>query len=122
MKKKVILFFLIFFILSCKENKKITVDKKPNFDSIGKITFDRAVLLYGKPLEEGTFPLRQYGLAGPRVRLIKTYKSFENYPDIDVLEAVWRKDSVIDIMIWYKKGKNLWQPIDTIMYNHGTDF
>ena len=122
MKKIVVLFFLIFCIFSCKKNKKTTVDKKPSFDSIGKITFDKAILLYGKPIEDETFPLRQYGLAGPRGRLTKTYKSYENYPNIDVLEAVWRKDSVIDIMIWYKKDKNLWQPIDTIMYNHGAEF
>jgi hypothetical protein len=113
---------LMLFTLACKEPKKTIVYKNPSFDSIGKMSYQRAISLYGKPIEDGVFPLRQYGLAGPRVTLLRTYKSYDNYPDIDVLEAVWRKDSIIDIMIWYKKGNNNWQPIDTIMYEHGIEF
>jgi hypothetical protein len=111
--------FFMFFI-ACKEPKKAVFYKKPSFDNIGKMSYEKAVLLYGKPLEgSGVFNIDKDGLGGPRITLMKKYTDF---PDIDVLEAVWRKDSVIDIMVWYKKEKNNWQPIDTIMYEHGTEF
>jgi hypothetical protein len=115
-------FCTILLFIACKDPKKTIIHQKPSFDSIGKMTYEKAVLLYGKPIEDGVFDLRQYGLAGPRITLMRTYKNYDNYPDMDVLEAVWRKDSITDIMIWYKKEKNNWQPIDTIMYDHGIEF
>jgi hypothetical protein len=96
------------------------ITQKPSFDSIGKMTYEKALTLYGKPLEgSGVFNIDKDGLGGSRITLMKKYKDF---PDMDVLEAVWRKDSIIDIMIWYKKENEKWQPIDTIMYEHGSDF
>jgi hypothetical protein len=120
--KSIFLFFLAVFI-ACKEPKKNFVYKKPSYDSIRKMSYEKAVQFYGKPFaENGVFNLQEDGLVGPRITLLRTYKSYENYPDIKVLEAIWRKDSIIDIMVWYKKEKNKWEPIDTIMYEHGTDF
>jgi hypothetical protein len=112
------LIILLIMIIACKEPKKTFIYKKPSFDSIGKVPYEKALKLYGKPYEEEIFNIKN-GLGGPRYWLHEKYNGF---PDLNILEAVWRKDSLIDIMIWYKKEKNSWQPMDTIMYTHGTDF
>jgi hypothetical protein len=122
-KSSFLLFFSLVVIIACKESKKIIAYKKPSFDSIGKMSYEKAIRLYGKPYEGGwLFNLQQEGLVGPRVTLLRTYKSYENYPNIKVLEAVWRKDSTTNILVWYKKEKKNWQPIDTIMYPYGAEF
>jgi hypothetical protein len=119
MKNKIFTFFWVFTILiACKESKKTQVLQKASFDSIGKMPYEKALKLYGKPYEEEIFNIKN-GLGGPRYWLHEKYNGF---PDLNILEAVWRKDSIVDIMIWYKKEKNNWQPMDTIMYTHGTEF
>ncbi len=111
---------IVLLVIACKDTKKTTIYQKPSFDSIGKMPYEKAVVLYGKPLDgAGVFNIEKDGLGGPRITLMKTYK---NFPNLDILEAVWRKDSITDIMIWYKKEKNNWQPLDTIMYQHGIEF
>jgi hypothetical protein len=106
-------------VLACKEPKKSIVKQKPSFDSIGKMYYEKAIILYGKPFEDYIFNIKKDGLGGSSYRL---YAKYSNFPDLDILQAVWRKDSITDIMIWYKKENNNWQPIDTIMYEHGSEF
>jgi hypothetical protein len=106
-------------VIACKETKKKSISQKPSFDSIGKIHYERAAMLYGKPTYNEIFNIEKDGLGGPRYTLSE---KFSNFPNLDILEAVWRKDSITDIMIWYKKENQKWQPIDTIMYPHGVDF
>jgi hypothetical protein len=113
------LFCLTFVFIACKDHKKNTVHEKPSFDSIGKMTYKKATLLYGKPFEDYIFNIEKNGLGGSSYRL---YSKYSNFPNLDILQAVWRKDSIVDIMVWYKKENNNWQPIDTIMYDHGSEF
>jgi hypothetical protein len=114
-----LLFFLALVVIACREPKKLAIYKKPSFDSIGKMPYDKAVLLYGKPIDDYIFNIQKNGLGGSSYRL---YRKYSNFPNLDILQAVWRKDSITDIMIWYKKENQKWQPIDTIMYDHGSEF
>jgi hypothetical protein len=116
---KKILFALLFIFMACKEPKKTVVYKKPSFDSIGKMSYEKALTMYGKPFENYVFNIKKDGLGGSSYRLFSKYSHF---PDLDILQAIWRKDSITDVMIWYKKEKTNWQPIDTIMYDHGSEF
>ncbi len=49
------MFCIVLLFIACKENKKTVIHQKPSFDSIGKMPYEKAVLLYGKPLSTVTF-------------------------------------------------------------------
>jgi hypothetical protein len=120
MKKIIVsLFCMSILVLACKEPKKSIVKQKPSFDSIGKMPYEKAVIQYGKPFEDYIFNIKKDGLGGPRYTL---YEKYSDFPNLDILEAVWRKDSAQNILIWYKKESDKWQPIDTIMYPYGAEF
>jgi hypothetical protein len=114
-----ILFLIVAVLISCK--KEHVKDATPNFDSIVKMPYDEVEVILGKPIgnEASFFNIKKDGLGGARIGLNAIYKGF---PDITVLEASWEKDSINDILIWYVKKGDKWQPIDNHIYERGTEF
>jgi hypothetical protein len=76
-------------VITCKDPKKTVIYQKPSFDSIGKMPYEKAVIQYGKPFEKEIFNIKN-GLGGPRYTL---YEKYSDFPNLDILEAVWRKNS-----------------------------
>jgi hypothetical protein len=114
-----ILFLCLAVLVSCKKEQVQNVT--PNFDSIVKMPYDEVEAILGKPIgnEASFFNIKKDGLGGARIGLNEIYKGF---PDITVLEASWKKDSINDILIWYVKKGDKWQPIDYYSYEHGAEF
>jgi hypothetical protein len=59
MKNIFLLFQFLVIIISCKEQKKTIITQKPSFDSIGKMSYERAVIIYGKPFEHFIFNIEK---------------------------------------------------------------
>lgn len=126
MKNSISIFFfsILFLVLSsCKKEKieNLKVSHNLNFDSIVGLPYDEALSVLGKPIEgEATFfNIKKDGLGGARIGLNTIYKGF---PDVTILEASWKKDSVNDILIWYAKKDGKWEPIESFIYEHGAEF
>jgi hypothetical protein len=122
-KKNNFLFFcsLIIMVTACKEPKKINVYKKPSFDSIGKMSYEKAVLLYGKPVSTEVFDNANEDEVFPGIRagIAKYYKAGVK---VKIKEAIWLKKDSLYIAIWYTKKQNDWLPFDSYEYNEGVDF
>jgi hypothetical protein len=115
------LFCLAFVFIACKDHKKNMVHEKPSFDSIGKIPFEKAVVLYGNPQTVEIFDNADKGVVFPGIRAgIGEY--YQSGVKIKIKEAIWLKDDSIYTAIWYTKKQNNWVPFDSFEYSKGVDF
>jgi hypothetical protein len=106
---------LFCIVISCKEPKQSITDE------ITSISYDQAIVLYGKPMAEEVFDNANQDevFLGIRARIAKYYKAGVK---VTIKEAIWVKNDSIYTAIWYTKKQNNWLPFDSFEYNKGVDF
>jgi hypothetical protein len=106
---------LFCIVISCKEPKQSITDE------ITSISYDQAIVLYGKPMAEEVFDNANQGEVFPGIRagIAKYYKAGVK---VKIKEAIWVKNDSIYTAIWYTKKQNNWLPFDSFEYSKGVDF